>query len=111
MENRLLDSAFELVSHSLLVQKASIRPPATTAERLDALRRQFRDVEQAALLEALDKAEQLEETAREMADLARGPVNDHTGPPLNELTLSDRCPGFSSASYAWAIQDGYLATR
>ena len=34
-----------------------------------------------------------------MADKARGPQNDNSGPPLNDQTLAARCPGFSNDSY------------
>jgi hypothetical protein len=46
-----------------------------------------------------------------MADLVGSSMDGVPGPPLNELTLAERCPGFSSTSYYWAINDGYVLTR
>jgi hypothetical protein len=53
----------------------------------------------------------LEELAIGMADMARGPRNDNAGSPLTKQTLAERCPGFSSESYAAAINDGFVLTR
>lgn len=111
METALLDAAFRLVSHSLIVQEARLHPLITDDARLAELQRLFPESDSQALKEAYASAQRLEEVAIEMADLARGPRNDNSGPPLNEHTLAERCPGFSSTSYFWAISDGYLLTR
>lgn len=75
------------------------------------LKRDFPDAAPAALEDALARARHLKKVAIEMADLARGPKNDLTGPPLNQQTLAARCPGFSSESYLWAVNDGFILTR
>ncbi|MGI8977665.1 MAG: hypothetical protein ACR2FY_00415 [Pirellulaceae bacterium] len=102
MDTSLLDAAFRLVSPSL---------SATDADPLGQLRLQFPSAGSQILQDAHARAKRLEEVAIEMADLARGPSNDHSGPPLNEQTLAERCPGFSGESYHWAINDGFTLTR
>ena len=111
MDTELLDAAFRLVSHSLTVQEARFHPLTTDEARLAELRRQFAGADPQALKDAYARAQQLEEVAAEMADVARGPKTDNSAPSLNEQTLAERCPGFSSASYLWAINDGFILTR
>jgi hypothetical protein len=111
VETALLDAAFRLVSHSVSVQEA--RSPALTTDdaRLAELRKEFPEVDSQVLKHAFAWAQRLEQVALEMADLARGQRNDNSGPPLNGQTLAERCPGFSSESYSWAVNDGYHLTR
>ena len=111
MDTALLDAAFRLVSHSLTVQEARFHPLTTDEARLNELRKQFPASDLQTLKEAHVRAQRLEEAAIDMADKARGPQNDNSGPPLNEQTLTARCPGFSNDSYFWAINDGYIQTR
>src|SRR5262245_35741453 len=102
MDTALFDAAFRLVSHSLF---AAAQAP------LSELKRQFPDTDLPTLQDALVQAQRLEDTAIEMADLARGAGKDQAGPALNEQMLAERCPGFSSESYFWAINDGFTLTR
>ena len=111
MDTALLDAAFRLVSHSLTMQEARFQPLTTDDACLHELRKQFPASDLQTLKEAHVRARRLEEAAIDMADKARGPQNDDSGPPLNEQTLAARCPGFSSESYYWAINDGYVLTR
>jgi hypothetical protein len=111
MTPTLLDAAFRLVSHSFTIHEARIRPFTTLDARLAELRKNFPESDLQTVEEADGRARHLVEVAREMADAARGPLNDHSGPPLNESTLSLRCPDFSSPSYLVAIEDGYVSTR
>jgi len=111
MLTALRDAAFRLVSHSCIVQEARSPPLTTDDARLAELRQQFPEVDSRIIKDAYACAQRLEEVALEMADLARGPRNDNSGPPLNEQTLAERCPGFASECYFWAINDGYVLTR
>ena len=111
MDKALLDAAFRLVSHSLTAQEARFYPLTTVDARINELGKQFPESDLQTLKEADSHAQRLEEVAIAMADRARGPQNDNSGPPLNEQSLAARCPGFSSESYFWAINDGYVLTR
>jgi small-conductance mechanosensitive channel len=111
MDTALLNAAFRLLSHSVTKQVARFNLLTTDDARLTELRKQFPESDPQTLKEAHTRAQRLEEVAIAMADLARGPRNDNSGPPLNEQTLEARCPGFSSESYVWAINDGYVLTR
>ena len=111
MKTVLLDAAFRLVSHSITSIEARFHALTTDEARLAELRRQFPQLDAQALKEAYALAERLEEIAIEMADADRGPGEGHRGPPLTQLTLSERCPGFSDESYGWAVNDGFTLTR
>ena len=111
MDTDLNDAAFRLVSHSQVTIDANFRAPRTDEARLAALRVQFRDASPEAIAEALERARHLEDTAIQMADAFRGPGDGTHGPPLTRETLAERCPGFSDASYGWAVNDGFTQTR
>lgn len=102
MDIALLDAPFRLVSHSFVT---------TNASPLSELGRQYSHADPQILQDALARAQRLEEVAVEMAELERGTGSNHSGVPLNEQTLAERCPGFYSESYFWAINDGFTLTR
>ena len=110
MDTALNDAAFRLVSHSQVTIDANFRAPRTDEARRSALRVQFRDARSEEIAEALERARLLEDTAIQMADAFRGPGDGRTA-ELTRETLAERCPGFSDASYGWAVNDGFTATR
>jgi hypothetical protein len=111
METALLDAAFRLVSHSITVLKARLHALTTDEARLAELSRQFPQADVQSLQEAYACAQRLEEVAIEMADTARDQRKGHSAPMLDAQQLAERCPGFSSESYSWAINDGFTLTR
>jgi hypothetical protein len=111
METALLDAAFRLVSHSITSIESRFHALTTDEACLAELRRQFPQFDAQALKEAYAHAQRLEEIAIEMADAERGPGDGRRGPPLTQLTLSERCPGFSDESYGWVLNDGFTLTR
>jgi hypothetical protein len=111
MDMTLLDAAFRLVSHSLQAQDARAVPLLTDEARLAELRRQFPQADARAVAEAYARARRLEDTAVALADAAHGPGDGRRGPPLTWQALAERCPGFSDASYGWAVNDGFILTR
>ena len=110
-DSALLDAAYAVVLH----------PPANVGGQpgtlsLDELRvahlgRQFPGSHPQVIEDANTRARQLLAVAEEMADVARGPKNDGAGPPADLKALAARCPGFSRATYAQAIADGFMMTR
>src|SRR4051812_36352695 len=111
METTLLDAAFRLVSHSLRARDEAAVLLATDEARLSVLRGQFPAADPKAVEDAFAPARRLEETAVELADADRGPGDGRRGPPLTRETLAERCPGFSTETYGWAVNDGYTLTR
>ena len=111
MDTALNDAAFRLVSHSQVTIDANFHGPRTDEACLAALRVQFGDARPEAIAEALERARLLEDAAIQMADAFRGPGDGTHGPPLTRETLAERCPGFSDASYGWAVNDGFTQTR
>jgi hypothetical protein len=111
METDLLDAAFRLVSHSITVLEARIHPLTADEARLAELRRQFPQPDAQTLQEAYVRAQRLEEVAIEMADAVRNQQKEQSDPILDVQVLAGRCPGFSSESYFWAVNDGFILTR
>lgn len=106
MNTALMDAAFRFFSLSLISQDGT-RPPTSKMKRIAELQSQFPETDVSGLENALVCAKRLEETAVEMAELHRS----DNGPALDVETISARCPGFSDASYQWAINDGFMMTR
>jgi len=111
MDTSLLDTAFQLVSHSITCIETRFDPLTTDEARLAELKRQFPQADAQSLLEAYARAKRLEEVAIEMADTARNQHEGQSESVIDAQALAQRCPGFSGVSYSWAINDGFTLTR
>jgi hypothetical protein len=111
MENPLLDTAFRYrVGRDITMDPLNpfIDPGKS---RLYELKRLFSHEEVDAVEDAYRRATELLTVACELADLERGPRNDHTGPSFDMEALMRRCPGFSRATYEAALGEGFMLTR
>ncbi len=111
MDTTLLDAAFRLVSHSITCMDARFHSPTTDDARVAELQRRFSQSSPQALRLAIIQAQKLEEAAIEMAETARMQRQVQRELLLDVQELAERCPGFSSKSYSWAIQDGFTLSR
>jgi hypothetical protein len=112
MDNTLLDAAFQLIT----VYPHMQRDPSNLYMDLDKanlydLKKRFPGEESQVVEDAYRHAQRLQDVAVELAELSRGPRNDHTGPPFDVQALADRCPGFSQATYEAAVSVGFMLTR
>jgi hypothetical protein len=111
MENPLLDTALRYVV-GRDVRLDPLNPYANPGEaRLHELKRLFSHEEAEAVEDAYRRAAELLSVSCELADLERGPRNDHTGPSFDMEALTRRCPGFSRATYEAALAEGFMLTR
>lgn len=99
LPSELLDAAFRELAGT---------PGPTPTRQLDPLRSRFPH-EARRCEAALERADELKWTACDIADrLERGRCPSQV---IALRELAARCPGFGSATYEWALRDGWLINR